>query len=228
MIVNEQPDGSLRIVRQPDHAVTCAHMARAWRRPQAFDADLWTAFCWTVEHHDDGWIDELIDPPIDFKEMPTVRHTEIWRRSIDLARAHSPFAGVLIALYARHLYTSFRNEQLDDAQLSQQFIDELTSALAGEMPDTGVEPTTLQAALRLLGFFDALSLALLDGIPWFDRYEGLAFGDVAATLRVDRDGERVRINPWPFTAEHIELTTRSRPIDLLWTMDSATIADSEG
>ena len=35
MIVLDEPDGSLLLVRQPDHAAMSAQIAAAWRRPAA-------------------------------------------------------------------------------------------------------------------------------------------------------------------------------------------------
>lgn len=234
MIVTHHADG-VRVVKQTDHAQSSAQIVRAWARPEPFDDDVWQTLCWAVEHHDDGWADESIeDPPVDFKAIHTTKHTTIWRQSIDLAAAHHPLAGVLVALYARHLYTNIDNDHVDDENMAQAFIKETADRIADQVSQIAIDPTQLQAAMNLLGFCDGLSLALLGGIGWIDRTDPLWFGKCIEPLTVRQDGERVAIDPWPFAEPRVRLTTKAsmitdgqvRPHDLIWSIESDTITVS--
>jgi len=229
MIVNDNGNGSLQLVRQPDHAAMSAQIARAWRPPSALAGAIWPAMIDAVEHHDDGWFEAeklpLIDEdgrPLDFKTMPTQTHTGIWRRGVAAARQRDPYTGLLIALYARRLYTDATTAHVDDDRVAQQFVNELTEQIAEDIErlssgdaaqQRAVEPTNLQTALRLLSLFDSLSLALLGGISWFDATEPLAFDDdeSALTLFAGEAGE-VAIDPWPFNSDDVRLTVVAREV----------------
>ena len=55
MIVVDEPDGSLLLVRQPHHAAMSAQIAAAWRRPAALSPGVWQRLLEAVRVHDDGW-----------------------------------------------------------------------------------------------------------------------------------------------------------------------------
>jgi hypothetical protein len=256
MIVNDYGKGMLQLVRQPDHAAMSAQMARAWRRPAGFDAPLWDAVIDAVEHHDDGWAESeklpLLDDdgrPLDFKTMPTQTHTIIWRRSVTAARQRDALTGLFVALYARWLYTSEAASHVDDDRIAQQFVNELTTQIAEDIDRlsqesdarrAAVEPKNLQTVVRLVSLFDALSLAMLGGLSWFDATEPLAFADQdsALTLQYGEQGQ-ILVDPWPFGDKQVMLTvaarevrakrykypleiaegmTRAKPLKLSWTL----------
>ena len=223
MLVVKEPSGELVLIRQPDHAAMCAQLARAWRRPAAVPPRLWQVLLQAVSHHDDGWLDTerrpLLDEarcPLDFKAMPTERHVAIWRRGVATAQSDNPFAALLVAMYARLLYTTIAPPDTDDAHCAQTLIDELTDTIddcirllrAGDDDQRcAVEPPNLLVAQRLFAIFDSLPLALAGAIDWFDQTEPLAFGDRESTLQLARDGRTtVRVQPWPFEQDQVALT----------------------
>ena len=223
MLVVEEPTGVLVLIRQTDHAVTCAQLAQAWRPPAAVPASLWQVLLDTMSRHDDGWCETerrpLLDDdgrPVDFKAMPAEQHVAIWRRSVAAAQRDDPFAALLVALHARLLYTTIAPPEPDDLPCAQALIDELTGVIddsirqlsAGDADRRrAVEPGNLQAAQRLFAFFDALPLALAGAIGWIGQTAPLAFGDRESVLRLVRDGgSAVRVEPWPFAPAQVTLS----------------------
>ena len=216
MIVCITQNSSLKIVRQTDHAATCCQIARAWNRPDMFDDDQWTQIILAAKHHDDGWFEEWQKPvldddgrPLDFKAIATQDHVRIWRRSIFEAKSHGQFAELLVAKYARQLYTSVDSSHIEDHQLAQTFIDELTDMVVEGAAQIDMSPIELQAALRILTLCDGLSLALLDAIDWMGLTEQMVFGNETSALSLRRDRRGVMVQPWPFDTGPIILTTRA-------------------
>lgn len=258
MLVVQEPAGAMLLVRQPDHAATCAQLAEAWQRPSSLDPQIWASFVEAAGRHDDGWMEAEKLPvlgedgtPLDFKTIPTRLHVDIWRRSVELARPHEPFAALMIALHARTLYTQTGQIYYEDQRLAQELVNDLTGLIdhsigrlsVGTDAQRGaVEPRNLETARRLLSFFDGLSLALVGGISWFDGTEPLVFGDQESTLGLSRRDSIIYVDPWPFTGNQVTLTTigfhlrtrryrsaghlavdlaRAKPVDLNWRLQAS-------
>ena len=218
------------LVCQKDHAATSAQIAAAWRRPGTITLSIWQRLMEAVHRHDDGWTETDRGPtldrrgrPHDFKSIPTDRHTAVWQCGVDLAAADDLYVALLIALHARWLYTHVKQSELEDQEIAQAFVEQITlraDELIHQMSlgtceeRTAVEPGPLSTARRLLGFFDALSLALIGAIAWFDQTDVLAFADERARLSMRRDDPAghdgcVWIGPWPIEADRLDLSTRA-------------------
>ncbi len=185
MIVVDQPDGSLLLVRQRDHAAASGLIAQAWRRPTLVASQTWDRQIEAVRRHDDGWSaaeqSPLLDPdgrPFDFKSIPTPQHVALWRRSIELAAQDDPYVALLIAQHARWLYTTVGQDRIEDQRTAQRFADETAARIDGfiEQLSTGsqaeraaVSPRGLGTARVLVAFFDALSLALVGACRHFNN-----------------------------------------------------------
>ena len=233
LVVNH--GSGLRLIRQVDHAALSGDIALAWRAPGVIPETFWPSFLEAVGHHDDGWETEDALPalsggkPLDFKQTPVARHVAVWRRSIDMAGARDPYQEILVGNHARWLYTRFpRGDSAEDRKIAACFLEETdrriedrTQLLRGRGGDAraAAEPAALEAARKLLSFLDALSLALLGGLPFFTRTEPLALAEGEAALGLREIPERgsggAAIEPWPFVPGRVVL--RSRAFDLATT-----------
>ena len=227
----------LRLIRQADHAALSGDIAFAWRAPRALPESYWPSFIEAVRHHDDGWETEDALPalsngrPLDFKETPVARHVAVWRRSIDLAGARDVYQEIIVGNHARWLYMRFpRGDSGEDRKVAESFVEETrrridsraeTLRARGGDARAAAEPAALEAARKLLSFFDALSLALLGGLPFFSRSEPLPLADEEAALHLTQTAARdpgsdapggAAVAPWPFVPGRVEL--RSRAFDL--------------
>jgi hypothetical protein len=233
MLVVERGSG-LRLIRQVDHAALSGDIALAWRAPRAIPGSFWPSFVEAVRHHDDGWETEDASPavsngrPLDFKQTPVARHVAVWRRSMDLAGTRDVYQEIIVGNHARWLYTRFpRGDSGEDRKTAESFLEETrrrvedrTEALRarGGEARAASEPGSLEAARKLLSFLDALSLALLGGLPFFSRTEPLPHGDGEAVLSLKRIGPEdprgagaagAAVAPWPFVPARVELRPRA-------------------
>ena len=233
MIVVDGPNNSLLLVRQPDHAAACAALAAAWRQPAGIEAGMWSRFVQALRRHDDGWREAERSPPLDghgrpcdFKTIETARHVRIWRSSVEGA-GDDAYAALLIALHARWLYTHVEQDNLEAKRQAQAFVDQITLRVdelieqlsAGSQAERdAVQPHILSAARQLFSFFDALSLALIGAVGWFERSEKLVFADRTVELTVGPQhcppcGGRLHLDPWPMSVAQVLLTTRATRLD---------------
>ena len=230
MIVVTEPDNSLLIVRQPDHAVSSARMAQAWCRPDLIEPDMWPRFIEAVRRHDDGWAEtEKLPPldeqgrPLDFKTIHTTQHVRIWRRAVDLAARENAYVGLLVAQHARWLYTHVGRSGIEDKATAMRFTEELALRIDQTIRtlDGGttserdaVRPHHLSAARRLLTFFDHFSLALIGALPMLTRTEHpLAFGPRIEKLSITRTDANVQVTPWPFESGPWQLDVQATRLD---------------
>lgn len=247
MIVVAEPDGSLLVVRQDEHAELAAQMARCWRRPVCLPEGVWERFLRAVRQHDAGWkmcerfpaLDPATGSPYDFIRLPTMQHTAIWRRSIDLAEQTDAYVALLVAQHARYLYTTHARETDPQEQRQVQiFLNETAARIdgyirkleAGSQEDRqACEPHNLAVAARLLRAFDYASLSLLGAVPWTGLCEKLRFGDQEANLRVRRLPDQpmyLRVEPWPFESERVNLRARAQRLKRTQFADSADLVES--
>lgn len=233
MIVIEQGDGRLLLVRQRDHATTSAQIARAWDAPNAFTPQSWQAIVDATARHDDGWQLLEDEPPLDpkgkpygFKRMPTESHLQVWRESVDLIEPDKPLVSLLIAQHARWLYTHFSRESTPhELQITQRFIDQMTMLIAGHLQHLMGQPNehrkavtaqNLQLARRLVAYFDYLSLWLLGAMGDSSFHEPVAFAErqEIITARMDKnDSSVIRLQPWPFSQKCVQLHTDVRELE---------------
>ena len=223
MIVIHEPDNSLLLVWQRDHAASSAAMAEAWRRPQVLEPTMWRRFIEAVRRHDDGWTESEKAPilddagsPLDFKSIPTPHHVAVWRCGIDQAAAEDAYAALLVAQHARWLYTHFGQDTIEDRALAQKLTNELAMRIdtsirnlsSGSNPErSAVEPRNLATASRLLSFFDQWSLVLIGALPDLESDLALPYAQTTANLSIQRCGDDVSIEPWPFENGPWTLTT---------------------
>jgi hypothetical protein len=242
MIVLESPPGLL-VVHQVEHATASATLALAWQTPQFISPGLWRQFVRAVRFHDHGWIEEEKHPtldadgrPHDFKTIPAPIHIGIWRRSLAVASELHPYVRLLVARHGRGLYLQHPKKPTpEDQQVSDDFVRELERHAQeargilremGEAASRAAEDGALDAATRILGFVDGLSLALLGAIPLSEETEPLGIDDSVHPLRLWREGDAVKIHPWPFRPERLRLEIRGIEVPRRIFESSAELVES--
>ena len=140
----------------------------------------------------------------------------MWRCGIDQAAAEDAYAALLVAQHARWLYTHFGQDTIEDRALAQKLTNELAMRIdtsirnlsSGSNPErSAVEPRNLATASRLLSFFDQWSLVLIGALPDLESDLALPYAQTTANLSIQRCGDDVSIEPWPFENGPWTLTT---------------------
>lgn len=174
MILQRAGEGLLAF-RQTEHARLAGDIAAAWGNA-AFPPPPRRASALVAAHrHDDGWAEWELAPqidehgaPVDFIRIPVREHVALYRRGIDLVEREDPFAGCVVSLHGKRLYTTpFREggpprlERLAQADLpiAQAFVARevererrLLAALGSSARDE------IEQAWRLLQAWDRISL----------------------------------------------------------------------
>lgn len=222
--------GRTIIVRQTEHARLAGLLAEAWdldallghtvpplMRERTVEA---------VLHHDDGWMEWEREPtlddaglPLDFKNMPASEHSEIWRRSVNLAAERHPWVGALVAMHAQRLYEELPDPDIEPTEhLVQKSLAEWLAAAVDSLLEKAAElpePCFAQARPRaacygaVVSFFDALTLMMLHAVGQSE------FLSVEATYALDWADDVVRLTPWHLQAESLRIscyTTDDRAI----------------
>lgn len=181
-------------------------------------------FIHAVTHHDDGWIqwenDHKYDTqgiPVDFKDMPTDMHIDIWKQSITQLSTYHPYESWLVINHALHLYSDYIPESLPAHDMKLEpigtqildFINWLTEKerttyskiSTMEFPWNKLTKSEMKTHQRLLSFFDSLTLIMLDAVPFIDNY----LLNEVLTLSLIRNKTQISICPWPFIQESITI-----------------------
>jgi hypothetical protein len=224
--------GRIRLVRQVDHQVQCAQMARAWgnarfARPEPYGPVIDAAAC-----HDEGWRACDATPHVaadggvvDFPDLDRTIHAPMYATGIDLAAARGARAGLLVSMHGQGLYEKRlgldgpRPERSARPPGERAFIaaqDRLQVALRAQLGDGPGLEAWAWAAYRLLQAWDVLSLYLC----WHGRARGerwtlpqvpAAIGDPGVDLHVAAAGPDVcTVDPWPFGVERLDLSVPAR------------------
>ncbi|MFP4145526.1 MAG: DUF3891 family protein [Phycisphaeraceae bacterium] len=230
MIVVARPEEKLRLVAQDDHAAAAGELARRWRRPSRIPVSLWPRLLTAIRRHDEGWRQAERLPtltpggrPYSFKDLPTPEHLAIWRHTLDLVFADDVYAGLIVALHARWLYThvaEVSDEHLADVQafincLNEEIATAVLRLDAGGSPEEkqAVRPQPLDAARRVLGLLDALSLMLVGGLPEASWDWLVSFNGEAHAINLSVENHTATLHPWPFDESAFDLTIPARQID---------------
>lgn len=218
MIVARHPAGAVAIT-QADHAVMCAEFADAWSslRDSPFAADVRLA----AEQHELGWAERDAAPrlnpatglPFSLRDLPFREYIDAQLVGPRELGERSPYAGLLASLH----YASFYRRPAPwsvraDDRILRSFLarsSHLQAALA-RRAGVGVEdPQTVRDA-GLVRCWDGLSYdLLLDRVPGTRPLAPLSSGDPAA-LQLERRGDRVTIEPWPFAPARLEVHAQGR------------------
>lgn len=229
MLVGDGPGRTLRLILQPDHAQLAGQFAAHWRRPGAVPAAMWPRVIEAVAQHDLGWREAERVPALDargrphsFKSLPTSAHVAIWRAGVSRTLATDRYMGLLVALHARWLYTTFmkpggRTEACEAqafvAEMDQRIDAAIDALAAGDRAQrAAVQPAALMTARRLVAGLDGLSLMLCGALPFGATAEPVAFGERAARVTPRASPAGARLWPWPFDSDTVAATVTARDV----------------
>jgi Protein of unknown function (DUF3891) len=217
VIVREEPDGSLLLIKQTDHAAISGLFAAHWGngrfgRPHPYEAVVRAAM-----FHDAGWYRYQTSPRYDtgtgktpnFMQVPPDR-TQLgaFQWAIDWLTGIDPYAGLLINKHRTGLwrgrYGAIKHPSHAYAPnlgaMVESFIAE--NEVQQQAQERGLDQTELWVNYQLLQFWDLLSLYFCVRPPYQQYVEPVpssyrAGEGVRLDLTPIGDG-RVSIDPYPF------------------------------
>lgn len=240
MIVAALGPTAVTVVRQVDHQDQCAAMARAWGNERFARPARYASLATVAALHDEGWRAWERRPligadgvPVDFPDIDRGEHVALYREGIDAVCRVDPWAGYLASMHGVGLYRGRLGLDHvvpgagDRPPAVDRFLDgeDARRARLARLPGA---PAGLErwawACYRLLQAWDLLSLAAL----WHrlaDRPEVSLMrvpraedDEEGVRLSVRREAERedprvVRVAPWPFGPERVEVPVAARTAD---------------
>lgn len=227
MIVREMEEGGLLCLPQPAHGLMAAQFCRHWGNERFARPPLFDLLEVAVILHDSGWTDWEEKPQLrpDGVPMDFLHHTDvaekiaIWRKSVQIAWGHHPYAALLVAHHAVLLYQMSLESlpfSADDREKIAGFFaweEELQAQSRVHFRDApellaGMEAESLKAHTRLLQFCDNASLRL--SVPW---PSGALLGcfptggpEGCVDIRFCYDATTATCDPWPFGVESFPVT----------------------
>lgn len=157
------------------------------------------------EQHDIGWIDWERAPPFDpatgrapsFREVGPVAHAPMWTQGVERAlAAWGPHAALMISRHGGRIYRRFGLPHAgpDEARAIQGYLAAQAPREAEWAGSLGLDEATLDYQSTLIGFVDALSLAVCGALKPPAELD-LPVGKA----RLEEAGPwDLRLKPWPF------------------------------
>jgi hypothetical protein len=217
MIVREEPDGSLLLINQTDHAAISGLFAAHWgnsefERPHPYEAVVRAAI-----FHDAGWYRYQTSPRYDteagktpnFMQVPPDRtQLDAFQWAVDWLTEIDPYAGLLINKHRTGLWRGRYGAITHPTHPTPPSLGPMVEAFIAEnearqkAQERGLDPTELWVNYQLLQFWDLLSLYFCVRPPYQQFVEPVPKGYRAGEgVRLDLtplgDG-RVAIDPYPF------------------------------
>jgi Protein of unknown function (DUF3891) len=221
VIVREEPDGSLVLINQTDHAKVSGYFAAHWgnqnfERPHPYEPVVRGAI-----YHDAGWNRYETSPRCDPKTgavpnflqvPPDSNQLAAFQWAIDWMTAIDPYAGLLISMHRTGLWRS-RYEAISHPPFSNAQLGPSVEAFVAEneakqkQQEKGFDARELRVNYRLLQFWDLLSLYFCVRAPVNQYIEPVprTYGEaqgVRVTLNV-LGANKVAIDPYPFDAPEL-------------------------
>jgi Protein of unknown function (DUF3891) len=212
MMLAAHPEGHL-VVTQPTHAWLAAQLARAWGNHRFGHFEPWEEVCLAAEQHDIGMTSSDRAPTLDtgtglpttFMRIGLESHLRMWTEGPDQLLVQSRYAALLTSLHGSALYHHRSAEPQVAAFLEQRRAFE-------QRLITDLDPPADEIARnqRLLWTWDGLSLGLILGWPDWTTERVPAAGQETVEMRLERDAEGHRLDPWPFERERVALQIEGR------------------
>ena len=217
MIVREEPDGSLVLINQTDHAKISGLFAAHWgngefERPRPYEPAVRAAI-----YHDNGWNRYETGPRCDpdtgkvpnFLQVPSDRtQLDAYQRAIDWLTDIDPYAGLLISKHRTGLwrgrYDAISHPPFFGARHPSPDVETFVTENEArqKQQERSLDPHELWINYQLLQFWDLLSLYFCVRPPYQQFVEPVPKSYQAGEgVRLDLmplgDG-RVSIDPYPF------------------------------
>lgn len=226
-------DGHVTGISQPAHAWLAGDLARAWGGRGFAVPEPRDPVIAATSLHDIGWLDwerrPVLNPatgwPQQFDEVAAERHVDLWRDGVAKAGVFGPYVALLVSRHGDFIYeksaaswtTSPVATAVVHAFLAEQAAhqDSLIRSLRDDpWLRNAVEPQQLALGKRFLAALDSLSLVLCGGFTGEKTVPvpGSTGTDVALRLACT-DAATVRLQPWPFQADRVDLRVSGKRLD---------------
>lgn len=239
MIHRPCPEGVLA-VSQPMHAWLSGLMARAWGNEEFTRPEPWDEVCLAAEQHDLAWAEWERQPirnpatgqPHTVFDLPDDAHAAVWTGTGRRALIYGRYVALLVSLHGTGFYEGTDPATLPPVRrryLEQElaFQREMITALSRD-PATApwVTLEQIRRNRRLVATLDYISLIVVMNARGRILADVPAGPDRMTSLEIqpiDDPITRWRLTPWPFGADHFDLTFEGRALP----EPSATDADLE-
>jgi hypothetical protein len=210
MIVQNNRNGQLLLITQPDHAALSARLVSAWDLDSFAPVPSRETVLEAIAEHDNGWreIDAMpkVNPetsrPYDFMTLPTAVKQAIWPRGVRRLAEMSPSAAALVARHGLWVHGHRRGDPEWDGFFAE--IEALMEQLlAGQGALDGAGREAFERSYDLLNLADLFSLVFCN--RWTDPMDARGY-------RVSLDGNTLTISPDPFRGHTLTFTLAARAI----------------
>lgn len=213
-------DGTVAVT-QGGHAEMCRAIGEAWGNDEFGAVE--PVVLLAAEQHELGWaeldaappLDERTGAPLTVGDMHFSRYIHAQIEGPRALAPRDPHAALLASLHHVSLYSRPGPVGLlsrDGRRLRDFFArsEELQGALRA-IVDASDE--RIEREWRLVRAWDGLSHdLLLDRAPC-DRPRVPTADGTLVTLRLERDGDAITVDPWPFRSDAVEIPVRGRRLD---------------
>ncbi len=220
-------------IPQPSHAWLSGQLLRAWGNEDFTPAAPFEEVCLGAELHDIGWLSwesaPTLNPetgrPHSFQELGAAIHTGLWTDGVRRALAFGRYPALLVSLHADTIYGSFfdfAKASPEDAALVRRFLDDqhrfqracIAALSADPRYATALSPQAVERNRLLVATVDRMSLEIGWGLTGEARIPNVpTAGEARTELRLrspSGDPADLVADPWPFTADHVEVVCEGR------------------
>ncbi|HUG14273.1 MAG TPA: DUF3891 family protein [Thermomicrobiales bacterium] len=208
--------GERYVVTQPTHAWVSGQLARAWGNDRFGSVEPRGDVCLGAELHDIGWLDWEREPtlnettglPHSFMQLPTALHLSIWGQASSLARPFGRYASLLVSMHGTGLYAfhDYERDTEDEARAARAYVEReleyqqsvISQLAADPMMADFVTPEVIARNRRLVGVWDAMSLAICGGITATRVIRDVPSSGAPLEIAMNPAGANISVSPWPF------------------------------
>lgn len=241
-MLHRQDPAGLIVITQPTHAWISGCLAQAWGNETFGDFAPKQEVCLSAEQHDIGWLfwenAPTLNPktgyPHNFMELPTAVHVDIWSGAKQLVLPFGRYVALLVSLHGTGLYERYRGWQNspESSQIVQAFFEheyafqaKLTADLLRDSHYAPyAKPEVIERDRSLVAIWDSLSIAICTGISCEQTFNQVPTisGETTLTLTpIDGNTQQVKVSPWPFQQDEVELVYEGRLLQETFTDEAA-------
>ncbi|ADB52502.1 DUF3891 family protein [Conexibacter woesei] len=210
------------VIGQPSHAWVTSQIGRAWGNAAHPAAEPFEPMIVAAVQHDVGWVEADLAPqlnpetgrPRGFLQMPRADHLRIWSASPRWLLTQSRYAALIVSRHGTSLYDRVVPEPEQAEAIAAHLAEQ--RALQAVL-SVGLDMEQVARNGALLRTWDAISLALCHGVMPAQAGEfSLSAGGAAGA----GDGVAVRLDPWPFGRERVEIACEGRALPGTFTSEA--------
>lgn len=225
MIVRKEPEGSLILINQTDHAKLSGIFAAHWGNADFARPTPWDSVVRGVAFHDCGWLtyesSPICDPatkaPPNFQQVPLdATQLRAFQNGLDWIWGVDPYAGLLVSRHRTGLWQKRYGAIVSPASGSARVLSDEVHAFIQrneakqEALTATLDRSEVEINYQLLQVMDLLSLYLCTSEPKVEqiglaptRYDGASGAGAMLTL-TPASATRIVIDPWPLDVPELE------------------------